>query len=102
VFESNLPSITPPRCCKARSRGLSGSGAGANAYVFRDPGPRVAGVPASKSGNRLGTQNQEILMALSAPAPDPDSPLERALQHLGGVIEGRLLSTKGNGQALTT
>ncbi len=54
-----------------------------NAYVFRDPGPRVAGVPASKSGNRLGTQNQEILMALSAPPPDPDSPLERALQHLG-------------------
>ena len=73
-----------------------------NAYVFRDPEPRVAGVPASKSGNRLGTQNQEILMALSVPAPDPDSPLERALQHLGGVIEGRLLSTKGNGQALTT
>jgi hypothetical protein len=45
-----------------------------NAYVFRDPGPRVAGVPASKSEIRSGTQNQEILMALSAPAPDPDSP----------------------------
>ena len=38
----------------------------------------------------------------TAPTPDPDSPLERALQHLGGVIEGRLLSNKGSGQALTT
>src|ERR1700729_61382 len=73
-----------------------------NAYVFHDPQARPAGIPASKSGNRLGTQNQEILMALSAPAPDPDSPLERALQHLGGVIEGKLLSNKGSGQALTT
>ena len=32
-----------------------------NAYVFRDPGPRVAGVPASKSGNRSETQNQRFL-----------------------------------------
>jgi hypothetical protein len=28
---------------------------------------------------------------------DLDSPLERALRHLGGVIEGRLLSNKGGG-----
>jgi Helix-turn-helix domain len=71
-----------------------------NAYVFRDPGPRVAGVPASKSEIRSGTQNQEILIPLPTPAPDPDSPLERALRHLGGVIERRLLSNKGSGQVL--
>ena len=71
-----------------------------NAYVFRDPKPRVAGVPASKSENPAGTQNQDILMPLSAPAPDPDSPLERALRHLGGVIERRLLLNKGSGQVL--
>ena len=71
-----------------------------NAYVFRDPGPRVAGVPASKSEIRSGTQNQEILIPVPTPAPDPDSPLERALRHLGGVIERRLLSNKGSGQVL--
>ena len=32
-----------------------------NAYVFRDPQQRPEGVPASKSENRSGTQNQEIL-----------------------------------------
>jgi hypothetical protein len=31
-----------------------------NAYVFRDPQPRLAGVPASKSENRIGTPDQEI------------------------------------------
>ena len=73
-----------------------------NAYVFRDPGPRVAGVSASKSGKPVGNTEPRDSMALSGTPPDPDSPLERALQHLGGVIEGRLLSNKGSGQALTT
>ena len=73
-----------------------------NAYVFRDPQQPLAVVPASKSENRLGTQNQEILIPLPTPAPDPDSPLERALRHLGGVIERRLLSNKGSGQVLAT
>jgi hypothetical protein len=31
-----------------------------NAYVFRDPLGRPAGVPASKSENRIGTRNQEL------------------------------------------
>ena len=31
-----------------------------NAYVFRDPQPQLAGVPAAKSENLTGTQNQEI------------------------------------------
>ena len=30
-----------------------------NAYVFRDPQPQHAGVPAAKSENQTGTQNQE-------------------------------------------
>jgi hypothetical protein len=69
-----------------------------NAYVFRDPQQALAGVPPSKSENRSGTRNQDVSTLLPAPARDPDSPLERALQHLGGVIEGRLLSNKGSGQ----
>jgi hypothetical protein len=70
-----------------------------NAYVFRDPQQRPEGVPASKSENRIGTQNQEILTVLPTalvPARDPDSPLERALIRFGAAIEGRLL-TKGSG-----
>jgi hypothetical protein len=70
-----------------------------NAYVFRDPQQRPEGVPASKSENPAGTQNQEILTVLPTvlvPARDPDSPLERALARFGAAIEGRLL-TKGSG-----
>ena len=36
-----------------------------NAYVFRDPKPQPAGVPAAKSENQTGTQNQEIPRYLS-------------------------------------
>jgi hypothetical protein len=71
-----------------------------NAYVFRDPLERPAGVPASQSENRIGTRNQEILIPVPTPAPHPDSPLERALRHLSDLIEGRLLSNKGTGQVL--
>jgi hypothetical protein len=39
-----------------------------NAYVFRDPQQRPEGVPASKSENRSGTQNQKILIPAPAPA----------------------------------
>ena len=63
-----------------------------NAYVFRDPLQRPAGVPASKSENPSGTGSQEIPDPVLAPAHDPNSPLERALRQLSGVIEGRLLS----------
>jgi hypothetical protein len=65
-----------------------------NAYVFRDPQQLLAVVPASKSENRPGTQNQEILIPVPAPAADPNSPLERALRHLSSSIEERLLTNK--------
>jgi hypothetical protein len=35
-----------------------------NAYVFRDPQPQLAGVPAAGSENPTGTPNQEILRYL--------------------------------------
>jgi hypothetical protein len=70
-----------------------------NAYVFRDPQPRVAGVPASKSENPAGTQNQEIQILTAAPV-DPDNPLEAALRRLGASIEGRLLLNGSGGQIL--
>jgi helix-turn-helix protein len=57
-----------------------------NAYVFRDPQPQLAGAPASKSENRRGTQDQDVLDPLGAPARDPDSPLERALARFAAVV----------------
>jgi hypothetical protein len=62
-----------------------------NAYVFRDPLRPVAGVPAAKSENQPGTPDQDISTYRVQAPIDPDSPLERALRHLGGTIEGRLL-----------
>jgi hypothetical protein len=56
-----------------------------NAYVFRDPLERQAGPPASKSENRIGTQNQELRSSL-LPVLDPNSALGRALERLGGSI----------------
>jgi hypothetical protein len=72
-----------------------------NAYVFRDPQQRPEGVPASKSENRPGTQNQEIQSLTAAPI-DPDSPLGLALGSLGAARERRLLTNKGSGQVLAT
>jgi hypothetical protein len=60
-----------------------------NAYTFRDPKSQLSGVPASKSENRPGTLNQGVSFLIQAPARDPDSPLERALQRLGANIEER-------------
>jgi Helix-turn-helix domain len=73
-----------------------------NAYVFRDPQQHPEGVPASKSENPPGTLNQEVLDPVLAPAPDPDSPLERALQHLSSAIKGRLLMNKSSGMVPAT
>jgi hypothetical protein len=73
-----------------------------NAYVFRDPQQRPERVPASKSENQIGTQNQEVLDSSLAPAGNPDSPLERALQQLGGAIKGRLLMNKDGGMVPAT
>jgi hypothetical protein len=61
-----------------------------NAYVFSDPKPQLAGVPASKSENRSGTLNQEILPSLAVPVRVPDSPLELALQRLSGSIKEKM------------
>jgi hypothetical protein len=65
-----------------------------NAYVFHDPHRPLAGVPASECKNPPGTRNQEFSDPVLAPRIDPDSPLERALRHLGSTIEGRLLSNR--------
>jgi hypothetical protein len=73
-----------------------------NAYVFSDPLQPVAGVPASKSENRIGTQNQEVIDSSLSVAVDPNSPLERALRQLGGVITGRLLMNKDGGMVPAT
>ena len=45
-----------------------------NAYVFRDPQQRPAGVPACNSENRIGIQNQEVIDSSLAAAGDPSSP----------------------------
>ena len=57
-----------------------------NAYVFRDPQATVSGVPASKSENRTGTLDPEILRPVQAPAVDPESPLERALARFAAAV----------------
>jgi hypothetical protein len=73
-----------------------------NAYVFRDPQRQLAGIPASKSGNRRGTPDQDDSICRAQAPIDPDSPLERALRHLGRTVEGRLLMNKDAGLAHPT
>jgi hypothetical protein len=60
-----------------------------NAYVFRDPQQRPEGVPASKSENPRGTQNQEVTDLVLAPTRVPDSPLERALARFGAAVAAK-------------
>jgi hypothetical protein len=60
-----------------------------NAYVFRDPQPRLAGVPASKSGNRGGTRNQDDSTCRVQAPINPDSPLERALARLAATVAAK-------------
>ena len=60
-----------------------------NAYTFRDPQPQLAGVPAAKSENQAGTQNQDVLDLIQRPAIDPNSPLGRALASFGAVIAAK-------------
>jgi hypothetical protein len=71
-----------------------------NAYVFRDPLRPLAGVPASECKNPLGTLDQDISTYRTKTPTDPDSPLERALQQLGSVIDGRLLMNKATNSAM--
>jgi hypothetical protein len=76
-----------------------------NAYMFRDPLERPAGVSGSKSENRIGTQNQELNSA-SLPALNPDSALGRALKSLSSSLgarkEASLLMTRSGGTVPAT
>jgi DNA-binding Lrp family transcriptional regulator len=68
-----------------------------NAYVLIDPAAR-----SSKSDQRTGTPNQEVLDPVQAPAIDPNSPLERALRQFGAAIEDKMLLNGGPGTAEAT
>jgi helix-turn-helix protein len=57
-----------------------------NAYVFRDPKSSETDGFSHKSENPSGTPNQEILSLEPAPAPDPNSPLERALARFAAAL----------------
>src|SRR4029079_13381260 len=60
-----------------------------NAYVFHDPLQALQGLPASKSETPAGTGNQDVFDLVSAPAHDPESPLERALARFGTALGGK-------------
>jgi hypothetical protein len=66
-----------------------------NAYVFRDPHRPLAGVPASKSGNREGTPDQDVSKPLWAPVTDPNSTLQRALARLGTAVAAKIGTEQG-------
>ena len=68
-----------------------------NAYAFRDPQPQLASAPAAQSENRTGTQNQEVLDPVPAPASDPNSPLERALARFGAALAAKQRIEQGAG-----
>jgi hypothetical protein len=68
-----------------------------NAYVFRDPQPQLIGISASKSENPTGTQDQEYLDPVQAPARSPGSPLERALARCGAAVAARQGIEQGTG-----
>ena len=68
-----------------------------NAYVFRDPQPRPEGVPASKSENRGGTQNQDVSKPVPVAVRDPDSPLERALARFAAALAAKEGIEQGSG-----
>jgi hypothetical protein len=68
-----------------------------NAYVFRDPQPQLAGVPAAKSENRTGTPNQEVLDLVPGLAIDQNSLLERALARFGAAVAAKQGSEQGAG-----
>jgi hypothetical protein len=60
-----------------------------NAYVFNDPAAAALGGFPSKSENRIGTQNQDVLDPVLVPARDLDSPLERALARFGAALAAK-------------
>ncbi len=68
-----------------------------NAYVFLDPKAAPTGLPASKSENPTGTQDQEVIDLIQAPARDPHSPLERALARFGAAVAAKQGIEQGTG-----
>ena len=62
-----------------------------NAYVFRDPLAVNSRGVSSKSENRTGTLNQEVLNPFPAAPRDTNSPLERALARFGAAVQQRRL-----------
>ena len=57
-----------------------------NAYVFRDPQPQLAGVPAAKSENPTGTLNQEIPILCTGSRARPRKPARAGLARFGAAI----------------
>jgi hypothetical protein len=60
-----------------------------NAYAFRDPQAVNSRPVPSKSENRTGTQNQDVLDPVSVPVIDPNCSLERALARLGTMLAAK-------------
>jgi hypothetical protein len=60
-----------------------------NAYVFRDPKCADCCQLSSKSENRSGTQDQDILDPVLAPARPADGPLEHALARFRAAVAAR-------------
>jgi Helix-turn-helix domain len=60
-----------------------------NAYVFRDPKGADCRQLSSKSENPTGTQDQDILDPVEAPAARANGPLERALAQFGAAVAAR-------------
>jgi len=68
-----------------------------NAYVFSDPKPGLPCGVSCKSENPTGTLSQEVLSLERASAPDPDSPLERALARFGAALSVKDCIEQGSG-----
>jgi hypothetical protein len=73
-----------------------------NAYVFRDPKPGLSCDFPFKSENLTGTLNQEVLSPERPPAPDPNSPLERALARFGAALGSKDGIEQGGGPVRAT
>ena len=73
-----------------------------NAYVFSDPKPGLQRGFSSKSENPPETLNQKILDPVPVPAPDPNSPFERALARLGAAVGSKDGIEQASGPVETT
>jgi hypothetical protein len=60
-----------------------------NAYVFRDPKCADCCQLSSKSKNRSGTQDQDILDPVHTSVRNPESSLERALARSGAAVAAK-------------